>query len=146
VLPLFIVFFGLGDASKIAVVFYGCVFVFVVGAMYGARGGPESAARREAVRAMGASRIQTFVVVVVPEALLSVATSLRLAVSYALVLVIFTEMFLGADDGLGRRLIDCYLALKIPEMYVYIVTLGLAGITANKLCELLETRYVSIRR
>jgi NitT/TauT family transport system permease protein len=145
-LPLFIVFFGIGDLSKIAVVFFGCVFIFLIGALYGARGGPESAARKSAVRVMGATPLQEFFVVVVPESLLTVAASLRLAASLALVLAVFTEMFLGAEDGIGRRLIDVYLSFSIPAMYVYIVTLGLIGVLVNKALEALESKYISVRR
>ena len=139
-------FFGLGDASKVAVVFFGCFFVFLIGALYGARGGSETLVRKSALRTLGASSRQEFLLVVVPESLLSVATSLRLAASLALVLAVFTEMFLGAEDGLGRRLIDAYLSLSIPTMYVYIVTLGLVGVFTNKTLEALEANYVSIRR
>jgi ABC-type nitrate/sulfonate/bicarbonate transport system permease component len=145
-LPLFIVFFGLGDASKVAVVFYGCVFVFLIGALYGARGGSDTTARRQAIRTMGGSPVQEFLRVVVPESLISVAASLRLAASYALVLTIFTEMFLGAEDGLGRRLIDTYLSFRIPEMYFYIVTLGTVGILMNAALQIFEDRYLAIRR
>lgn len=145
-LPLFIVFFGLGDPSKIAVVFFGCFFIFLIGALYGARGGPESAARKSAIRSMGGSSLHELRFVVVPESLLGVATSLRLAASLALVLAVFTEMFLGAEDGIGRRLIDAYLSFSIPAMYVFIVTLGGVGVVANKLLEFVEARFVALRR
>lgn len=145
-LPLFIVVFGLGDESKIAVVFFGCVFIFLINALYGARGGQESVARKNAIRTMGGSATQEFFLVVVPESLLSVATSLRLAASLALVLAVFTEMFLGADDGVGRRLLDAYLSFSIPTMYAYIVTLGLVGVLVNKAFELIEAKYISVRR
>jgi NitT/TauT family transport system permease protein len=145
-LPLFLVFFGLGDSSKIAVIFFGCFFIFLIGALYGARGGPETILRRRAVRVMGATKFQEFVLIVVPESLLGVAASLRLAASLALVLAVFTEMFLGAEDGVGRRLIDSYLSFDIPAMYAYIVTLGIVGVLVNRLLELTEESYISLRR
>jgi NitT/TauT family transport system permease protein len=144
-LPVFLVVFGLGDLSKIAVVYFGCVFVFFIGSLYGARGGPDTLARKQAIRVMGGGRVDQFVYVVIPEAVLSVATSLRLAASLALVLAVFTEMFLGSDDGVGRRLIDAYLSFRIPLMYVYIATLGLVGVTVNGLLESVERRYVASR-
>lgn len=145
-LPLFIVYFGIGDGSKVAVVFFGCVFVFLIPVLYAARGTPETQARRDALRTMGASALQELRFVIIPESLLTLASSLRLAVSYALVLTVFTEMFLGSEDGLGRRLIDMYLSFRIPAMYFYIVALGTIGASANRLLELLERRYLALRR
>ena len=58
---------------------------------------------------------------------------LRISVSLAFVLVIVTEMFLGATTGLGRQIYDYYLRYDIPQMYGTIFLLGILGYLANKI-------------
>jgi ABC-type nitrate/sulfonate/bicarbonate transport system permease component len=90
------------------------------------------------LRSFGATKWQIFRWAVVPDALPHIAAGIRVCASLSLVLVIVTEMFLGASSGLGRVIYDAYLAYRIPEMYVVIILLGLLGFALNKLCVLLE--------
>ena len=129
---LFILAFGVGDTSKIAVVIYGCAPILLVGAVYGAKPSREKQDRINMLTAFGATRMQILTLGVVPDAVPQVAAAFRVSVSLSLVLVIVTEMFLGADDGLGHRLYDYYLAYRIPEMYCVLMALGLLGYLANR--------------
>jgi NitT/TauT family transport system permease protein len=137
---LFILFFGLGDASKIAVVFYGCSLIILVHAVDGALPTREKQDRINMLLSFGATRWQIFYLTVLRDALPHIATGLRVCASLSLVLVIVTEMFLGATSGLGRVIYDAYLSYRIPEMYAAIVILGFLGFVINKLFLLLERR------
>lgn len=137
---LFILFFGIGDASKVAVVFYGCSLILLVNTVYGARPTREKQDRVNMLRSFGATSRQVFYLAVLPDALPHIAAGLRVCVSLSLVLVIVTEMFLSAGRGLGRQIYDYYLAYRIPEMYAVILLLGLLGFAANKLSALSERR------
>jgi NitT/TauT family transport system permease protein len=138
--PLFILFFGIGDMSKAAVVFYGCSLVLLVNAAYGAKPSREKQDRVNMLRSFGATRYQILRFAVLMDAMPHIMAGLRISVSLSLVLVIVTEMFLGATSGLGRRIYDAYLSYNIPEMYAVIVLLGILGYLANKIVIHLEAR------
>lgn len=137
---LFILGFGVGDQSKVAVVIYGCALIILVGTIYGAKPTREKQDRVNMLVAFGASKLQVFYLSILRDALPHIAASIRVCVSLAFVLVIVTEMFLGAQDGLGHRLYDYYLAYKIPEMYCTLVILGLVGFAANRVSIWLEKK------
>lgn len=131
---LFILFFGIGDASKVAVVFYGCSLIMLVNTVYGAKPTREKQDRINMLRSFGASPWQVFYLAVLRDALPHITAGLRVCASLSLVLVIITEMFLSATKGLGRQIYDYYLAYRVPEMYAVIIALGLLGYAVNRLC------------
>lgn len=137
---LFILFFGLGDAAKIAVVVYGCSLILLVNTIYGTRPNREKVDRINMLRSFKASSWQIFYLSVLRDALPSIIAGIRICVSLSLVLVVVTEMFLSANDGLGKRIYDLYLTYRIPEMYAVLILLGLIGFGANKVALLLERR------
>lgn len=139
--PLFILAFGIGELAKVAVVFYGCFFIVVMAAVYGGRSNSDRNKRIATLRSLRARRSQIFVLVVFPDAMANILGGLRIAASIALVLVVVTEMFLGANDGLGKRIYDFYLAYRIPELYAALLILGVLGYVANRGIEQLEGVY-----
>ena len=138
---LFLLIFGIGDASKIAIVVYGCSLVILVNTIYGARPLGERADRLKMMKSFGASRMQILWLCVLPDALPSILAGIRVSLSLAFVLVVVTEMFLTSTHGLGRRIYDSYLAYEVSEMYVLIIVLGLVGFLSNKLALALERRF-----
>lgn len=137
---LFVLFFGVGDTSKIAVVFYGCFLIILVSTVYGAKPTSEKQDRINMLRSFGANRWQVFYLSIFPDALPHIAASLRVCVSLSLVLVIVTEMFLGSNSGIGFQLYNHYLAYDIPEMYCLLIILGSVGYLANKMSILIEEK------
>ena len=135
---LFVLIFGVGDASKIAVVFYGCFLIMLVSAVYGASPSREKSDRIRMLKVYGASEYQVFKYAVFPDSLPQIFSGLRICISLALVLVVVTEMFLSATDGLGRRIYDAYLAYRVSEMYVGITILGIIGYLVNQLSFAIE--------
>lgn len=135
---LFILFFGLGDAAKIAVVVYGCSLILLVNTIYGARPSREKIDRINMLRSFHASPWQIFHLSILRDALPSIMAGMRICVSLSLVLVVVTEMFLSANEGLGKRIYDFYLTYRVPEMYAMLILLGLIGFGANKLALITE--------
>ncbi len=135
---LFILIFGIGDAAKVAVVFYGCSLVLLVNTIYGAKATREKQDHINMLRSFGATPWQVFHLTILYDALPHISAGIRVCISLSLVLVIITEMFLSATSGLGRKIYDCYLAYRIPDMYAAIILLGLIGFGANKACLFLE--------
>lgn len=137
---LFILAFGIGETAKLMVVVYGCALILFVSATYGSRPTPDRAFRLAIMRTLGASRTQCFWWVTLPDALPQIASGVRTCISLAFVLVIVTEMFLGAQLGIGKQLYDYYLAFRIPEMWVCLIVLGIMGYAANLVGVGLERR------
>lgn len=140
--PLFILFLGIGDSSKAGVVFYGCSLILLVNTVYGATPTREKQDRINMLRSFRATRYQVFKLAVLRDALPHIAAGMRVCVSLSFVLVIVTEMFLGATNGLGRQIYDYYLRYDIPEMYTVIILLGILGFVANKISTYLEREAI----
>lgn len=140
--PLFILFFGIGDMSKAGVVFYGCSLILLVNAAYGAKPSREKQDRVNMLISFRATEYQILRFAVLMDALPHIMAGLRISVSLSFVLVIVTEMFLGATSGLGRRIYDAYLSYNISEMYAVIVLLGFLGYLANRIVVRLEAKIV----
>jgi len=138
--PLFLLFFGIGNEAKIAVVVFAASLIIIVNTMYGVRHGKQL--RIIAAKTMKADKFDMFRKVIFPEALPEIFAGLRIAVSLSLVLVIVTEMFVGTMVGLGHIIIDAQLVYKIPEMYAAIILVGIIGYVINVAVRKLEERIV----
>jgi len=123
-IPVFLLFFGLGHASKIALVFADALFPVALSAYHGVR-----AVERQLVwsaRAMGDSEPGLLRRVVWPAALPSVFTGIRLGLVVALIVVFISEM-VAAGSGLGHVMILSARNFKIVDMYAAILSIGLIG-------------------
>ena len=138
--PLAMLFFGLGDPAKIAIVTFTCGLINLVNSMYGVTNCKKT--RVMIARTMKATPMQTFVHVVLPDALPQVFVGLRLTLSLALIVVVVTEMFVGTTAGLGRRIYDAHDTYRIAEMYGGILLIGALGYLTNKLFVVFEKRCV----
>jgi len=139
-LPLFMLLFGVGDGPKVAVVVFGCFFVCVINTAAGVV--HASPARLFVAQLMHASRFYTFSRVRLFEALPSIAAGIRISISYAVVLVVVSEMFIGTDVGLGRLIFDSHFTFKTARMYAVIAVAGGIGFLANKGFALAERRVL----
>jgi len=131
IFPLFILIFGIGSPSIISVVTYACLLIIVVNTIYGVRNVKEL--RIMSARIMKLSQLDIFRKIILPESLTYIFAGLRIAISYGMVIVIFSEMFIGTDSGLGRVIIDAQTVYKISEMYAAVILTGLIGYLLNKL-------------
>ena len=109
--PLFLLFFGIGDQSKIALTAWTAGLVLIINAMYGVHLGKEL--RIKSAKTMRMSGFNLFQKIIFPEALPQIFSGMRIAVSLALVIVIVTEMFIGTNFGLGHRIIDAQFVYRI---------------------------------
>jgi NitT/TauT family transport system permease protein len=140
IFPLFILIFGIGSPSIISVVVYACLLIIVVNTIYGVRNVKEL--RLMSARMMKLDKFDMFRKIILPESLPYVFAGLRIAISYGMVIVIFSEMFIGTDSGLGRTIIDAQTVYKIPEMYAAVILTGLIGYGLNKLALFSEHRII----
>jgi NitT/TauT family transport system permease protein len=139
-IPLFLMIFGVSDVNKVAIAAFGAFLIVVFNSAYGVINARKQ--RVMAAKVMGASRWQIFKDVLIWESLQPSFVGLRSAVSMALVIVIVAEMFIGADSGLGNRIINSQQVMNVRDMYASILAAGALGYALNILFLTLERRIV----
>lgn len=135
--PVFILLLGLGEASKVFVIFWATLFPTLLATI----GGVKQADPKliEMARVYGASRLTIFRRVVLPGAVPSIFVGLRLSATTALLLLIAAEM-IGANSGIGFQVMNAQYNFQIPLMFAAILLLAILGLGANYALERLQQR------
>jgi len=136
-IPLLLLWFGLGNSSKIAVVFLSGLFPVLMNTFSGVR--TVSAQLVEVGRAYGASEGKLFTKVILPAALPFIMAGIRLAVGRALIGIITAEMF-TAVTGMGALFVRYSSALATDKFFVPIILLALLGVILSNIVEKLQKR------
>ncbi|HEX8887173.1 MAG TPA: ABC transporter permease [Noviherbaspirillum sp.] len=138
--PLFLILFGSGESTKIAVAAFGAALAILFATAYGVMNARKQ--RQLAARVMGASKLQVLSDVTIWESLPQTFVGMRSGVSLALVIVIVAEMFIGSTDGLGQRILKSQMVFDMPDMYASIFAAGALGYLLNLLFIVAERRFV----
>lgn len=138
--PLFLLVFGVTDQSKIAVAAFASVLIIIFNTAYGVMHAKKS--RVLAAQIMGATKAQIFRWILFWESLPQTFIGLRSAISLSLVLVVVTEMFIGTNVGLGKKIIDSQITYEIPTMYAAVLLTGIVGYLLNLFFIILEKRFL----
>jgi len=133
--PLFLLWFGLGDVSKIVTIPVGVLFLVLVNTMTGVKA--INPLLIKAAHDLGASRLQIFVKVILPGALPNIFTGLRLGAGMALILVFITEIE-ATKAGLGYLLWEAFQLLETKDVFAGVVTFGLLGVATTWLLQWIE--------
>ena len=126
---LFIIWFGFGEESKIALIFYTAVFIVVVNTMAGAASVRKGAI--QAAQCLGATGTQVLFRVVVPETVPYIVTGLQVALSNAFMTIVAAEM-LAAKSGVGFMIWDAQIYTRTERMFVAFVTLSVMGFCLDR--------------
>jgi ABC-type nitrate/sulfonate/bicarbonate transport system permease component len=137
-IPILLLWFGLGAPAKIAVVFLSGVFPVLMNTFSGVR--TVSAGLVEVGRAYGAGEGKIFTKIIVPASLPFIMAGVRLAVGRALIGIITAEMF-AAVTGLGALLIRYSSALATDKFFVPVIFLAVLGVILPRAVEFLEKRF-----
>jgi sulfonate transport system permease protein len=126
--PIFILLLGLGETSKIAIIWWAAFFPVLLNTISGVK----LVDRRliEMARIFGASRTAVFRRVVLPAATPAIFVGLRLGATISLLLLVAAEM-IGAKKGLGFLIINSQYNFEIPLMFAAIALLALIGLVIN---------------
>ncbi len=138
-LVLLIVWLGIGETSKITMLFLAALPVSAIAARDGVANVPPE--RLRVARALGASQWQVFRHVIVPSALPEILVGARLAAGIVYGTLIAAEIIAGSN-GIGWMIMDSGRFLRSDYVFSGIVMIGLAGITIDRLLLLLERRAV----
>ncbi|QCK87594.1 ABC transporter permease [Phreatobacter aquaticus] len=138
--PLFLVLFGVGERTKIAVAAFGAALAILFNVAYGVMNARKQ--RQLAAKVMGANALRVLTDVTIWESLPQTFVGMRTGVSIALVIVIVAEMFIGSTDGLGQRIMNAQMVFDMPQMYAAIFASGALGYALNLLFLIAERRFV----
>ncbi|MBD2461876.1 ABC transporter permease [Oscillatoria sp. FACHB-1407] len=137
-LPLLILWLGIGISSKIAVVFLGAVFPILINVLSGMR--TIDANLLKCARSFGANDYQIFTTLAVPSSIPFIIAGMRLAVGRGLVGVVVGEL-VAAQAGVGHMIRRAGATFQTDKVFVGIFVLALTGYVLTELLKLLETRF-----
>jgi NitT/TauT family transport system permease protein len=141
--PLFILWFGLGDTSKVMTILIGVLFLVLINTVTGVKA--IDPVLIKAARDLGASQRQIFAKVVLPGALPNIFTGLRLGAGVALILVFITELE-ATKAGLGFLLWESYQLMLVNQVFACTVAFGILGILSTWLLQWFERVVCPWRR
>jgi NitT/TauT family transport system permease protein len=139
-LPIVMLWVGIGDVSKIAVIALACFYPCFINAYYGARGTPTI--RVWSGLNMGARRTQIFRKVVIPGALPFIFAGLRVSLALSFILLFSAEM-INARSGLGFLIRQSESSLRFDLMYVAIVAVAALGYASDQLLLFVRRRVLA---
>lgn len=139
-LPIVMLFFGVGEAAKILLIFLIVVFQVIVAVRDGIRLIP--AETYYPLNSLGASFYRIFCDILWPASLPKFITAVRVAMATAISVLFFTETF-GTQFGLGYFIMDAWLRVNYLEMYAGIFVLSLMGLVLFGIIDLLERCFCS---
>ena len=122
--PLSIIWFGIGDLSRYFIIFYGVVIIMIMNTAAGVASTPNI--RLNAARCLGARRGQIFRRVIIPSAVPYILTGMRVALGFAFMGIVAAEM-IAAQSGIGYLIMQSRMLLRTDVMFVGLVTLGVLG-------------------
>lgn len=124
-LPIMMLLFGLGDASKIIMIFLIIVFQVIVAVRDGVKSIPKET--YYPLYSLGANFKDVFWEILMPASLPKFLTSIRVAMATAISVLFFTETF-GTQYGMGYFIMDAWMRVNYLEMYSGIVILSCIGL------------------
>ena len=137
-IPLIIVWFGLGVRAQVAVVFGTTVFPILLSTFSGVRN--VSPQLIEAVRVHGASEMQVFSKVILPASVPFVMSGLRLGIGQAIIGMVVAQMFLGMQ-GMGYMLVNYGNRFATSHVLAVVLALALLGLLMTEFVKAVERRF-----
>lgn len=123
--PIFMLFMGIGDSMKIAVIAIGCTWPILLNTVEGVRS--LDSVLKDTARSYRFSRWGRIRKLTLPGASPQIVTGARQSLSIAIILMVISEMF-AAQDGLGFTIVQFQRSFAIPQMWGGVILLGLLGL------------------
>lgn len=139
-LPLFMLWFGIGDFSKILIIALACFYPMFINAYYGAKATP--AILVWSGLNMGAGKWRIFFRIVVPNALPLIFAGMRVSLALSFIVMFATEM-INARSGLGHMVRVAENSLRFDLMYVSLLSIAILGYLGDQLLRLSRERVLA---
>ncbi len=127
--PLVIVWFGIGELSKILLVMWGVIFPVWINTHQGMISVHKY--HLWAIKSLGANKLQTLKEVILPSSIPFIISGMRIGIAIAFITLVAAEMA-GAFSGIGYRILTSHLLFRVDKMILGIVTLGVMGLIADR--------------
>ena len=137
-LPVFTLLLGIGEESKITIVAYAAFFPVLLNTIAGVRTVDPLLVR--AAKSLGLNSFRLFQKVILPSAVPTIFTGIRMAGTSSILVLIAAEM-VGAKAGLGYLIVNAQASFLIPDMYAGILTVSVLGLLVNVLLVALERHF-----
>jgi ABC-type nitrate/sulfonate/bicarbonate transport system permease component len=139
IVPLLMLFLGLGAGLKVGAVTIAAFFPVLANAYAGLRGTPKTL--DETSLTFGLSPLQSLLKVTLPHAIPAILVGMRLSLSISLVVAVFTEMIAG-NSGVGYFILSSQQNMSIVDLYVGVLTLAVVGYLLNLGFVFLERKII----
>ena len=136
-IPLMILWFGIGELSKILLIFAASFNYTVLNSAAGMRSVPEQLIRKG--RNLGLTRRQLFTSVMLPAAMPHIFTGIKTSTAVSWAIVVAAEL-IAAQEGLGFIIQDAGTFFRITDVFFGIIIVGLIGVSLELVISLIERR------
>ena len=135
---LAVIWFGLGETSKIVLIVYTTLFMVAINTMIGVLGVDPD--KRFAALCLGASKRQVFSMSSFPPSFPNIVTGMKIAMGNSFMTVVSAEM-VAAKSGIGFLIFNSRLFLLTEWIFVGIITLGIMGFIADRLLRIFRVNF-----
>jgi len=139
IIPVAMIFFGIGSAAKIAVVFYGAAFPILINAMEAVAGLHPMLSN--VARTLRLGRFEAMLVIDLPAALPQIVAGVRISIALSVLLAVVSEMILSSD-GLGTFLVRAQQNFDIASVLAALLVIALTALAVNAVMLALERRLL----
>jgi ABC-type nitrate/sulfonate/bicarbonate transport system permease component len=141
-IPVTVIWLGLGDGSKILLIFLGCMIPVTIGAYNGARSSEQTLVW--SARSMGANRLRMLWDVVLPSAMPELLNGIRTALALSFILLVSSELIV-AREGFGHLIGFLGANGAYDAMYAVVLTVAFLGFAADRGYQMLVNRMLQWR-
>jgi NitT/TauT family transport system permease protein len=141
-IPVTIMWIGLGDASKVSLIFIGCLLPVVLSSFNAARGVDD--VLLWSARGMGASEREVLWEVVVPAAMPEILNGIRTGLAFAFILMVSGELIIS-NNGIGYLIDVLGEGGDYAGMFAAVVTISVVGFLADRLYVAITNRLLAWR-
>jgi NitT/TauT family transport system permease protein len=138
--PVFILIFGIGEVSKVSMIFWVCLWPILLNTITGVQ--HVDGLLVKSARSMGVNAVDMFFKVVLPAASPGIFHGLKTSCNTAFFMLIAAEM-IGASSGLGWLVFNAQNNYQIPKLFATTVTISILGLSLNYLFSELEKRIIN---
>ena len=136
-IPLAMLFFGIGDTPAIILIFISALWPLLINTIFGVRG-----IERTLLKVGRAARAREWLVlrdIVLPAATPAILTGLRLAIGGGWLTVVTAEM-IAVKSGLGYMILNAQMTFRTELIFAGIIVIGAIGLLADQAVRMLRTR------
>jgi NitT/TauT family transport system permease protein len=139
-IPIAVIWFGIGEMSKYFLIFWGTFFIVVINTTAGVWRAP--VARQRAAACLGANQLEIFLFVLIPSAVPYIVTGMRVAMASSFMSIIPAEI-LAADSGIGYLLQKSSMLLQTNRIFVALLTICVLGFVVDRVFRLLVDKVLA---